>query len=332
MRPSRLVPLLLSAVACTTPGFKGTDKELAEKLAQELSAACPLADPGDERARSDCAQRLTELALLRDQMADPFLWGQQEDAGTPQLQDSVTRFAPLVWRRLYLSTYMFPKEFTVEEVPNGRVHLHIAAKFRNKLDMGSYPYPFWHRAGKWLAYQNAKELVFAIEKGKVIGSVRSWEGTEGRFLVPPERPEVVHEWGGQWVWTVGGEEYPKAVLYSWLLSKDNPHRADLEEAFRDLEFEMRQTSCFMCHSPDNASFMRSLELFSYPNQALTGRHRIVRSLETNTMPVQDDIRGIKLGYHGDEEPKRQKLLELAKKFAALGDDALRFEGEQVTQQ
>ena len=56
----------------------------------------------------------------------------------------------------------------------------------------------------------------------------------------------------------------------------------------------------------------------------------MRSLEDNTMPYPDPIRGIRLaGYHGDQEPKRQRLLELAKTFAKLGDDALRFEGEQV---
>ncbi len=327
MSRATLVSLFVLA-ACQSGGFKGTDRQLADKLGAELSTACPLSDPGDERARSDCAQKLTELGLLRDQMSDPFLWGQQEDGGTPQLGDSVTRFAPLVYRRLYLSTYMFPKEFTVDEA-GGRTFLHVAAKFRSKLDMGSYPYPFWHRAGKWLAYQKARELIFVIEKGRVLGAVRSFAGTEGRFTTPAELPDVVHEWGGQWQWTLGGEEYPKAVLYSWLLSKDNPHREGLEEAFRDLEFEMRQTSCFMCHSPDNASLMKQLELFSYPNQALTGRHRIVSSLENNTMPFADSIRGIAAGYHGDDEPKRQKLLDLAKKFAALGDDAMRFEGEQV---
>ena len=331
-RPIRLSAALvgLLALAACQKGFVGTDRELAEAVARQLAEACPMAAPDDEQARSLCAQRLTESTLLRDQLNDPFLWGQQEDAGVPEYKDSLTRFAPLVWRRLYLSTYMFPAEHRVEDGPNGRTHLHLAAKFRNKLDMGSYPYPFWHKAGKWLAYSNAKELVFAIEKGRVIGAVRSWEGTEGRFTQPPERPEVVHEWGGQWTWTLGGEEYPKAVLFSWLLSSDNPHREALEEAYRDLEFELRQTSCMLCHSPDNVVLMPQLELFSYPNQALTGRHRIVQTLENNTMPYPDPIRGIPLsGYHGGDEPKRQRLLGLARVFARLGDDAMRFEGEQV---
>jgi len=141
---------------------------------------------------------------------------------------------------------------------------------------------------------------------------------------------VIHEWGGQWTWSLGGEDYPKAPLYTWLLSMDNPHRADLEEAYRDLEHEMRQTTCLMCHQPDNAALMPQLELFSYPNQALSGRHRIVKVLEDNVMPNADAKRGIPLGYHGtDQEARRQRLLDLAKKFAALGDDALQFEGEPL---
>lgn len=330
MRSVLFSVLLACAAACTSPGFKGTDAELADQLAKALADACPMAGAADETARGLCAQKLTDLGLLRDNVADPFLWGQQEDAGTPMMEDAVTRFAPLVYRRLYLSLYMFPTEHRVEKLDDGRTLLHVAAKFRNKLDMGSYPYPFWHRPGKWLAYQNAHELIFALKGGKVLGAVRSWEGTEGRFKVPAERPEVIHEWGGQWSWTLAGEEYPKAPLYTWLLSKQNPHRAQLEEAYRDLEHAMRQTSCMLCHQPDNASLMRQLELFSYPNQALSGRHRIVKALEDNTMPFADPLRGVALGYHGaEQEQTRQTLLGLAKTFAKLGDDALRFEGEPL---
>ena len=85
----------------------------------------------------------------------------------------------------------------------------------------------------------------------------------------------------------------------------------------------------MCHQPDNPTVMPELEILSYPNQALTGRHRIVSSLENNTMPRADPIRGVAHGYTSEQEPLRQKLLGLAKTFAQTGDDALRFEGEQV---
>src|SRR5207248_1735069 len=156
--------------------------------------------------------------------------------------------------------YMFPAEHTVEPLADGRTALRIAAKFRSKLDMGSYPYPFWHSANKWAQYQMANELVLIIKDKKISTGLRSVEGTEGLNLTPAQRPEVIHEWGGQWTWTLGGQTYPQAPLYTWLLSKDNPHRADLEEAYRALEHQLRQTTCFLCHQPDNASQMAQLEL------------------------------------------------------------------------
>jgi hypothetical protein len=319
-----IVVAIAGFVGCPQPTFKGTDAQLADQLAAQLAEACPMASPDDEVERGRCAAALTDLALLRDNMADPFLWGQQPDAGIVQTADHVTRFTPLVWRRIYLSLYMFPAEHTVEALGDGRTLLRIAAKFRNKLDMGAYPYPFWHKFTKWQQYQLAHEVVFVIQNGKLLSALRSAEGTED----PTKQPEVLHEWGGQWTWTLGGETYPQAPLYTWLLSKDNPHRMALEDAYRDLEAALRQHQCMNCHQPDNVLNMGQLELFSFPNQALAGRHRIVAQLTGNTMPYPDPTRGIAMGIADAAE--RQKLLDLAKTFADLGDQALLFEGEHVT--
>ena len=307
--------IFLCVSGCVSSGFQGTDAELAEQLAKSLAAACPIAAADDEMARSLCAANLTDLGLMRDNMASPFLWGQQQDAGIVDTAAFVTRFHPLVYRRLYLSLYMFPAQHSVEKLPDGRTLLRVAAKFRNKLDMGSYPYPFWHSARKWGAYQMSNDLIFIVKDGKLQAALRSAEGTEPLDLVPPRLPEVVHDWGGQWSWALAGQEYPQATLYTWLLSSSNPHRAALEEAYRDLEHAMRQSSCFMCHQPDNAGQMKVLELFSYPNQALTGRHRIVQQLENNLMPYPDPARGIHGGFTEAEAGTRTKLLELANKFA-----------------
>lgn len=317
------VVAVVGFVACPTPTFKGTDAELADQLAAQLAEACPMAAPDDEVERGRCAAALTDLSLLRDNMADPFMWGQQPDAGIVEVADHVTRFTPLVWRRLYMSLYMFPKEHTVESLGDGRTLLRIPAAFRNKLDMGAYPYPFWHKFTKWQQYQLSHELLLVIQNGKVTAGLRAAEGTED----PTKQPEVLHEWGGQWYWTFGDETYPKAPLFTWLLSKDNPHREALDEAYRDLESALRQHNCMTCHAPDNVLQMGQLELFSYPNQALTGRHRIVTQLQGNLMPYPDPTRGITLGIADDAE--RQRLLGLAKTFADLGDQALLFEGEHV---
>jgi hypothetical protein len=166
---------LLVLAACTQPGFQGTDAQLAEALAKTLIDGCPMTDPSDEVARSDCAVKLTDSQLMRDRMADPFLWGQQQFPDDWSLGDHLTRFHPLVWRRLYASVYMYAADTTVD-TRDGYTLLHLKPKFRNQLDMGSYPYPFWHRSGKWAQYTFQKELIFFIKDGKVVAARRSFEG------------------------------------------------------------------------------------------------------------------------------------------------------------
>jgi len=66
--------------------------------------------------------------------------------------------------------------------------------------------------------------------------------------------------------------------------------------------------------------MNMLEFFNYPNQALTGRNRIIAVLEDNAMPPIDGI----------EDPRdRQTLLELARDFKRIADEALKFENEKL---
>jgi hypothetical protein len=308
---------ILALVGCG--GTVGTDEELAEKLSSGLASACPEAAPDDELARNQCSAALTDFGLLRDSMANPFLWGGQVEEGTWNLEDHVTKFDPRVFRRIYFSLYSFPKEHTVEQLADGTTLLHLKPHFRNKLDMGSYPYPFWHKPSKWESYQLADEVVMFIKDRKVIGARRS-------FAVASDHTLVDHQWGGQWEWRRGGEVMPFAALYGYFFSKDNPKVTGLETAFRNLEFQMRQQNCLICHNPENGSNMAKLELFNYPNQALSGRHRIVEQLSENLMPTEDPMRGYTQGI--SDGAKRLELLELAKKFATAGDEAMAWEGER----
>lgn len=319
--------LLLSCSFAFTACVSGasSDRELADKIAAGLNDACPPSSTSDEIARNACAAALTDFGLLRDSMASPFLWGGQpeQDGGVEdgwQLESHVTRFDPRVWRRLYLSLYSFPKEHTVEQLADGRTLLRLKPKFRNALDMGSYPYPFWHRLSKWESYQLAKELVFTIKDRKILGAQRSFASSLDRSTFVP------HEWGGQWEWRSGGELMPFAALYTYFFSKENPHVVELDSAYRALEGKLREQNCMVCHSPDNGSAMNQLELFSYPNQALSGRHRIVQQVEQNLMPTVDPARGYTQGM--TDEAARLELLRLARRFAALGDEAMKWEGER----
>jgi hypothetical protein len=88
---------------------------------------------------------------------------------------------------------------------------------------------------------------------------------------------------------------------------------------------MRSSNCLVCHSPDNFAKTGTLEFFNYPNQALYSRHSIVMHLDKNTMPPKKNELGYAAGLQ--DESERKALLDLAKEFQRIGDEALAFEGE-----
>jgi hypothetical protein len=295
------------------PAFVNEEESaLATKIGKGIIAACPVADPGDSQAHALCSENLAKLTLLRDYMGEVILWGGQKEANNFKLKENhTTAFDPLVWRRTYLSTFMFSGEPKVEQ-QDGLTIIHLPIQFRNKLDIGAFPYPFWHSSKKWTSYQQATELLMVMKEGKIKGAMRSAEKD-------PQRPFVKHKWNGYWAWqVVKGEQEPRVTLYQNLFSKENPHVKNLDVAYRNFEVKMREHSCFICHDPSNANDMNPLLILNYPNQALTLRHRTVQEIEANTMPPN----GI-----GNAQ-KRQELLALAKAFAAAGDKALAYEGEK----
>jgi len=305
---------------CTSDPVAMSDETFAESLAKELIAACPMSGTGDAAAREACADNLTKLDTLRDSMNEPFFWGgQKAGTGYDYAQSQRTDFNPLVFRRMYLSTFMFPGEYSIEKTADMTI-LHLPHQFRNELDVGEYPYPFWHSKDKWTSYQQSVELLFLIKDEKILGALRSEKQDMGRSFVD-------HTWDGNWQWMdPGGEIEPYVSLYTFLFSSNNPHVSKLDDAYRALEEEMRSHSCQTCHSPDNAMKMNPLELFNYPNQALTSRHDLVNELSGNAMPPPNSM-GIAVGI--PDMAQRDKLKSLAETFAKAADDALSYEGENV---
>ncbi len=315
-----LMVLLATPLACGDPA-QVDQEQLAQDIGHGIVAACPMSAPDDEDARLVCAAKLTDLNVLRDAMSEPFAWGGQRAGKGYRLSDSdTTRFNALVWRRMYLSLFMFTGEVKIESSGDFTV-IHLPFFFRNRLDPGSYPYPFWHSKNKWDSWQLAPELILIMENGKLTGALRS--------AARPDEAErrkayVERTWSGQWRWQEGGQPMPFVSLYTFLFSASNPHVSKLDAAYRALESEMRGSACLVCHSPDNFAKVGSLEFFNYPNQALYSRHSIVMHLERNSMPPKNDF-GLPEGMADDAE--RTALLELAKAFEKAGDEALSFEGE-----
>src|SRR5262245_40069893 len=105
-----LVLTTLSSAACSVVD------SIETRVATALGQSCPPADPSDQGARDRGADALTNIDELRTSMTDPFYWGNQGAGTTVEgaIEDShVTDFNPLVWRRMYLSTYMFDGPGTV---------------------------------------------------------------------------------------------------------------------------------------------------------------------------------------------------------------------------
>jgi hypothetical protein len=317
LRRSGIATILLCGMCA---GCTEEKMPLADEIATELIALCPPADRGDVVARNQCAGRLAKLAVLQESMSEPFRWGQQGDGNSHRLEDNnSTSFNPFVWRSIYLPLLMWTGTYTVENV-DGVTVLSMPYQFRNALDAGEYPYPFWHSKKKWDDYQISANMLFIFRDGKLIGALRSAEKRE-------DNPVISRDWDGQWHWVDDrGNAQPHVSLYKYLLSPSNPHAERLDTAFRALESDLRLESCLACHSPDNGSKMNPLELFSYPNQALLARHTIVQQLEVNTMPpapTPDTSPGML------DEVKRQSVIKLAKEFEAAADEALRYEGETL---
>jgi hypothetical protein len=309
----------MAGCANGTAAAPDDDRAIAQKVVDALVAACPMAAPSDENARALCAASLSDNKYLAGVMQNPILWGGQK-AGTsfhPE-ESNMNFFNTFVWRRMYLSLMMFTPDATIQQTADGLTVVHMPVLFRNELEIGSYPYPFWHSQSKWNSYQLAREFLVIIQNGKWIGAMRSADQD-------PARSNVPHTWSGQWHWEEGGAEMPYVSLYSYLLSKDNPNVARLDTAYRALSDGLRAQSCFMCHSPDNHAGITPLEFFNYPPQALTARNSIIARLQRNDMPPAANDLGLATGILKDTD--RQELITLAREFKDAGDAALEFEGE-----
>ncbi len=309
-----VVPGNQTSTSSTKTGSQSNETTtLAMEIARDIIAACPIADPGDDNARDLCAEKLGKLESLRKAMAKEIFWGGQKEAGKYTIKDNhTTSFDPMVWRRMYLSTFMFSGEPKVEQKDDLTI-LHLPVQFRYKLDAGAFPYPFWHSPRKWTSYQQAKELLVVMKDGEVQGVLRSADKD-------PQRPMVERKWDGRWSWTnVSGQQEPRVVLYKYVFSDNNPYVKKLDETYRAFEVEMRQHSCDICHSPHNANDMNPLLILNYPNQALTLRHETLRQIKEKLMPPPNGIQ---------DQAELQKVVKLAEAFAEIGDQALAYEGEK----
>lgn len=291
-----------------------------DALARELARANPVTRPDDAMARDEAGRRLADGPLLQHAMGEEVLWtGYDPDRGYDPAKYRATTFHPLVWTKMYLSTFMFTG--THRLIPDGeRTILEMDASFRSGLDSGDYPYPFWHSKTKWDGYVRATSVALVFRGETLVAAFRKAPAEEAGAAPAAER-----SWDGHWRWTDdGGHEQPRVALFSYVLSARNPHAGNLDASYRRLEARARALDCTACHAPDNSAHASRLLLLNYPNQALAGRHTIVRALRANSMPPAAG-EGAAPGIHDDGA--RTELLSLALEFERIADDALLYEDQ-----
>src|SRR5262245_58774193 len=127
------------------------------QIVRELSAACPLADPADQATFEACRRALFTGSLLRQSVDTILVWGRPHARPGESLKDTtLTEFAPEVWTGLYAPLFMFDGTWRLDYQQGERLYrARLGVLFRNALDPGQYPYPFWHDARKWNDYQAA---------------------------------------------------------------------------------------------------------------------------------------------------------------------------------
>ena len=301
-------------------------RQVAAALAAELSARCPVAEPGSTAAFDACRQALFGPSSMRSALAPNVLWGRQRVATARLADTSLTQFAPDVLTGMYLPLFMFSGEHKVEWVPSEKLaRIRLRTGFRNRLQPGQFPYPFWHEAEKWAMYQGSNEVLlwWNPRRAQVVAAQFTVHG-EQAALVRSE-PVPAHAFDGQWMWAdAQGKAQPKVTLFDGLFQAENPYVARLDGAYKKLALRLREGQCDSCHVPDNPHKTKRLVLLQTPAHAAGEIRRVLRSLQTDRMPIDET------GIETSLPPKvKQALLDEGEAFAKLVDAAKAWEAARL---
>lgn len=300
---------------------QGTKPEYAAQiaLAKAIAECCPIADPADLQARDQAAAKLGSLNALLDATEFHLLWAAFDPAkGIDVETNKYLQLNPLVFAKVYLSMFMFTGKHEVRKEGDSIV-IELEAKFRGGLPPGDFAHALWFTPESWNAYAMTESLLFVYSEEDQIGFAYYKAGkTPTKFDAPP--------WKERWRWgDARGVSQPRVANYDYLFSKDNPHTAALDNAYRALQSGLQTHKCFTCHAPDNKANADMLVLLRYPNQALSARHALAAVLREETMPPGDIRRGVPAGIH--DEKARQEMIKQADEFDTQAEAALKFEAD-----
>ncbi len=257
----------------------------ADALAKSLAASCPIAAYNDETAFETCTRALHALTLP---IEPAIAWG--GDQPDKQIKKKgLTHFNSQVFQTMYLPLYAFTGHWSLDE--DKRSHapiIRMEAYFRNALPPGDYPYPFWHSADKWNAYEASNEVRLYLDpKGLIFVATRDaagsdeHRGTYGHVTTPA--------FDGQWQWQdANGVTQPHVSLFGARYSQANPNLAALDQSYRSFALRIRDESCLNCHTPANKAEAERLVLLQTPRHAAGEIENVIKAVKTGEMP-QDDI-------------------------------------------
>jgi hypothetical protein len=297
----------------------------AAALAAELSAKCPVAAPGSVEAYNTCRAGLfQDGSVLRKSLPSFVLWGRQGDPKRSLKDTNLTQFGPDVFSNMYLPLFMFNGKHTVRFVESeGLYQVRLQAAFRNRLEPGQFPYPFWHEADKWAMYENAREILLYWDVKKDLIKV-------AQFTVHSEVPALIAvesvkhaAFDGKWLWTdAAGKTQPMVTLFDGLFKANNPYISKLDASYKTLALRLREGQCDDCHVANNPDKMKRLVLLQTPAHAGAEIRRVIQSVRDDKMPI-DKI--------GVEQPldaaTKAALLKEAEAFEQIFIAAKKWEQE-----
>lgn len=301
-------------------------RQAAAALANELASRCPLADPGSTPAFDACRQALFGPSTMRQQLSSNVLWGRQRSPTVRLADTSLTQFAPDVLTGMYLPLFMFNGEHKVEWVESEKLaRIRLRTAFRNRLQPGQFPYPFWHEAEKWSMYQAANEVLLWWHPGRARITAAQFTVHGEQAPLARSEPVPAHAFSGQWMWAdAQGKAQPKVTLFDGLFQADNPYMASLDGAYKKLALRLRDGQCDSCHVPDNPHKTKRLVLLQTPAHAAAEIRRVLKSLQTDRMPLDET------GIETSLPPKvKQALLDEGEAFAKLVDAAKAWEASRL---
>jgi hypothetical protein len=276
----------MAATDITAGDAPARAEKAAAALAADMARLCPVADRADQRALEACRSGLYQGSLFKRTLMDYVPWGRQKDPALSLKESNLTQFAPDVLTGMYVPLFMFNGQYSVVPVQReGLYQIRLQTAFRNRLQPGQFPYPFWHEADKWSMYERANEIILW------------WDATSERVrfaqftvfgthqAIQAASPVTPPPFDGKWMWTdAQGKTQPAVTVFDGILRSENPYIGKVELAYRAFALRLREGQCFDCHVPNNPDKMKRLVLLQTPMHAAAEIKRVMKSVRDDRMP------------------------------------------------